>query len=101
VSTHVDERATLAAKSTAEYALSSDAPVSVALDGMASVNVLMVKTDGKARVRLTTSDGATQAWPCDGFLLLMTRSVAITAIDLTRVAGVATNVRLFLGQNSA
>ena len=62
------------------YSLTADAPVPVDLGGITNVHVLVVKTTGgKVRVRITSSDGATQAIPVDSFLSLTTLSVPITA----------------------
>lgn len=86
-----------------EYLLDSDSPVSVpiASTGVDNVNVLIVKSvGGKVRVRITSADGATQAIPVDSLLILTDYSVPITAIDLTRAAGVQVSVRLFLGEKA-
>jgi len=97
----ISERITLNNKTVGYYELTSDSPVNVDLGGLSSVNVLVIKTvGGKARVRITSSDGSTQAVPVDSFFVLITKSVAVTAIDLTRVAGIDTNVRVFLGERT-
>ena len=77
--------------------LGADAPVVVDLTGATNVHALAILADAKVRVRITSADGATQAVPVDGLLLLFSKSVPITAIDLTRVAGVATSVRVLIG----
>ncbi len=57
--------------------------------------------DRKVTVRLTSADGVQQSIPCDGELMITSRSVPFTAVDLTRVAGQETRVKVFLGQKSA
>ena len=95
----IDERVGLANKVIGLYELTTDSPVSVGLGGLTGANVVIVKTvGGKARVRLTSSDGTTQAVPVDSLMVLITSSVAVTAIDLTRGAGVSTTVKVTLGQ---
>lgn len=102
VESPISERITLANKTLGLYELTVDTPVSVDFGGLTNVNVLVIKTvGGKVRVRLTSADGATQAVPVDSMLILLDRSVPITAIDLTRVAGVATTVRVFLGERTS
>lgn len=82
--------------------LTADPPAwtAVSLDGMTSVSVLHVEPqDGaKVDVRLTSGDGSQQIIPVDDLMIIISRSVPFTAIDLGRVAGQATVVHLFLGQ---
>lgn len=97
----VDERVALQKKASADYELAADAPEAVDFCGLSAANVLVVKTiGGKVRIRVTSADGATQAFPVDSFLVLMSAAVPITAVDLTRVSGVSTTVRVFLGQSA-
>lgn len=80
--------------------LTTDDPYTLALGTLTNVNVLMIQAvGGKIRVRITSSDGSTQAIPTD-FLLLFTGSVNITAIDLTRVASTPTTVSVFMGDKA-
>lgn len=101
----LEERLLVGAKVNQQVILAADAPYAPALlvaDGgpfANGVNVLHVKTvGGKVRVRVTTSDGATQAFPVDSYLCLISESVAITAVDFTRVSGVSTTVKLFMAE---
>jgi hypothetical protein len=80
--------------------LSSDSPAAVSFGGVASANIITMKATGKVKARLTSADGSVQAIPFDDYFILMSRSVPITAIDLTRVSGVATTVRVFLGEKA-
>jgi hypothetical protein len=82
--------------------LSADAPLSVSFgSGVVSAAVVILKaTGGKVRARLTSADGSQQAVPVDDLLVLISQSVPITAIDLTRVPGVLTTVDVFLGQTT-
>lgn len=94
----IDERATVSGKMYADYTLVADTVETVDLGGLTDVSVIVIKSDAKVRLRITSSDGATQAIPVDGFIALVTKSVIITAIDLTRVAGAETNVHVFLAE---
>jgi hypothetical protein len=96
----IDEIVSLAkAPLVAEYSLTGDSPVSVSLGGLSNVGVLVIKaTGGKVRARLTSADGSQQAVPVDSLLILTSLTVPITAIDLTRVAGISTVARVTLGE---
>lgn len=94
----VSEVVQLENKSVQFFVLDADAPVSVQFPAGFTCNVLVVKAQGgKARVRLTSADGSSQAVPVDTFLALISQTVGITAIDLTREPGVLTQVQVFLG----
>ncbi len=100
----LDERLLVGAKLNTRFDLLADTALAVPLLAAGGgpfrvgANFILVKCVGKVRVRITTSDGATQAVPVDGCLLLVSSSVYVTAIDFTRVAGVATTVKLFLAE---
>lgn len=83
-----------------EDLLTADPAVAVAFGGVANAHVVIVKTNKKVRLRLTSADGSAQAVPVDGFLQLITKTVPYTAIDVTRVAGVDTKVKVFLGEKA-
>lgn len=101
ISGELSERVSLTNKTVGKYALSADAAVPVELGGLSQVNVLIVKAKGgKVRVRITSADGALQSIPVDTLLVLVDLTVPITAIDLTRVAGVTTSVQVFLGERT-
>lgn len=79
--------------------LSSDSPVSVSLGPLSGVNLLSIRAvGGKIRVRVTSSDGSSQALPVDPVLVLMSDSVDITAIDLTRTADIETEVFIVMAE---
>lgn len=81
--------------------LGSDTPESVAFGDLASASaVWMQVTGGKVRARLTSADGTQQAIPVDDLFILVSRSVPITAIDLTRVTGQTPRVTFVLGQKT-
>jgi hypothetical protein len=98
----VDEEMQLVDKFYDSVSLAVDAPVSVPFGGgVTNAHVVILKaTGGKVRARLTSADGVSQAVPVDSFAVFTSRSVPITAIDLTRVPGTLTSVDVFLGQNS-
>ena len=99
LSSFLDESVVLVNKTLSYYELTTDPVVSVNLCGLSAVNVLVVKTiGGKVRVRITSSDGSTQSIPVDSLLVIHSASVDITAIDVQRVAGITTQVRIFLGE---
>lgn len=80
------------------FVLDADPAQSVSLGTMTEANVLVVFANGKVRVRVTSTDGSTQAIPVDGLLILIAQSVGLTAVDLTRVSGTETEVNVLLGQ---
>lgn len=101
VTAPLDERQMLATLQYSQLTLTSDTPVSLPLGGLTSANVLIVKAvGGKVRVRITSADGSQQAVPVDTFLALMSASVPMTAVDVTRTPGVQTVIRYFLGQKA-
>lgn len=93
----INKRIALSFEKVVELALTSDAPVVVALDGM-TVNLLRIEATGKVDVTLTSADGSAQVIAVDDFLVLGSKSVAYTAVSLTRAAGVATTVAVQIGQ---
>jgi len=97
----IDESVTLEAKQLSEQRLTVDTPVPVDFGGVVNANVVVMKAiGGKVTARFTSADGATQSVPFDTYLILMSDAVPITAIDLTRVAGTDTTVRVFLGDKA-
>lgn len=81
------------------YVLSSDSAQTVALGALTEINVLQIRVVGnKVRVRITSTDGTTQAIPVDSFLCIVSDSVSITAVDLTRTAGSETTVYVTICQ---
>lgn len=84
-----------------EYELTSDAVQAVSFGGLADASVVVIKSiGGKVRARLTSADGATQAIAVDTFALLISESVPYTALDLMRVAGTETQVKVLLGKKA-
>jgi hypothetical protein len=97
----ITEAKTLADKASTDIVLSADAPVPIPFGSLPSANVVILKsTGGKVTARLTSADGSAQSIPFDTYFILMSDSVPITAIDLTRVAGIPTTVRIFIGQKA-
>jgi hypothetical protein len=83
--------------------LDTDSPESVSFDDMtAGVAVVNIQAfGGKVRARLTSADGSAQSLPVDPCLNLISRSVPVTALDLTRVAGAGTiKVVVFLAEKA-
>ena len=83
-----------------EVELASDSTVLVDFCGVTNAHVLILKVVGsKIRADLTSTDGAAQAIPVDDLLILISETVPITVLSLTRLAGgVTTSVQVFLGE---
>lgn len=97
----LSESVTLKRKSVQTHDLVADAPVVVSLGGLSQFEVLVLRAvGGKVRVRLTSADGASQSVPVDGLLVLISLAVPFTAMDLTRLAGTATTVVVFMGERA-
>lgn len=96
----LDERVNLSTPHRTQYEIDDDDPVDVAFGGLESAHVVVLKTTGgKVRARLTSADGTDQSVPVDGIMILISQSVPVTAIDLTRVTGGNTvTVDVFLGE---
>jgi hypothetical protein len=90
----------LAQKAQFQLTLSGDAPVSVAFGALDAAHVVIIQTPSKVRARITSADGSLQSIPVDPLLILMASAVPLTAIDLTRLAGVNTEVSVFLGKRT-
>jgi hypothetical protein len=100
VRSRIAERMALSMKTMEDLELDVDSPVDVDMSNLDEANVVIIKTDQKVRARLTSSDGAAQAIPVDGVLVLISRTVGVTAIDLTRLTGLTTATRIFLGERA-
>jgi len=98
----IDESISLSKEpATAEYDLTADAPQAVAFGALSQANVIMIKTvGGKVAATLTSADGAAQVIPVDSFALIMSTTVPYTALSITRAAGVATTVKILLGERT-
>lgn len=102
IGTPIDETMQLAYKATSEVHLTVDTPVAVDFAGVTNANIVILKAvGGKVRARLTSADGTTQAIPVDSVLILTSREVPITAVDLTRLPATDTVVRYFLGEKTS
>lgn len=81
--------------------LTTDSPVSVSLGPLTGVNYLSIRSgDAATRARLTSSVGSTQAVSVYPFLEVRSDTVPITAIDLTRTAGIDSEVFIVMGQKA-
>jgi hypothetical protein len=97
----ISESVMLAQKNYDDYTLDADAVQAVAFGGVADAHVVLIFSDRKIAIRLTSADGATQVVPCDGFLGLISETVPFTAIDIQRVAGQETKVKVFIGEKTS
>ncbi len=96
------EEETLSVKNYDELNLAVDTAVSVNFGGVTNAAVVLIAVQNglKVTARITSADGTLQAIPVDDTLILICRSVPVTAITLTRLAATATTVRVFLGQQA-
>lgn len=94
----LEEGLYLTDKVVGSYTLGSDSPVSVSLGSLTGAHVVILRASSKVRARLTSSDGGAQSAPVDPLLVLISSAVAVTALDLTRLPGVSTEVSVFLGE---
>lgn len=99
VSVSYDEKVPLVRSVSGNLTLSDDTAVSIPFGTLTGVNWISVHALGaKVRLRVTSSDGTSQAVPVDPTLILRCDSVDITAIDVTRTSGVETEIFYVLGQ---
>lgn len=92
-------RALLTRKHYDEIDILSNSPVTVAFGGVTNAHYVVIQSDQKVQVKLTSTDGAAQIVPVDNLLILSAYLVPITAITLVRLAGVDTRVKVFLGES--
>lgn len=96
----INEYVTLDAKQDAEYDLVSDAPHVVAFGGVTNANIVIIFTDRPITVTLTSSAGATQVIAIDDMVTIISRTVAYTAISITRTPATEAHVTVFLGEKA-
>lgn len=94
----LSEKLLLKAKLSTRYDLTADGAQTVNLGGLAGAHVLLIESNSRVLVRLTSVEGTTQAVPVDGLCFLVCESEPFTAVDLTRPPGVETTVQVFLGE---
>lgn len=101
IAANISEGKTLAAKEISELNLADDSPLAVPFGGVVNANIVILKAiGGKVTAALTSTDGSSQHVPFDTYFILMSDSVPITALTLTRVAGTPTTVRVFLAEEA-
>ena len=97
----LDESMVVTKKTEYDVDLTVDTPVAVQFGGVTNANIVVLKTvGGKVKVRLTSADGTQQSVPVDSTFIMLSQSVPITAIDLTRVPATPTQVRIYLGERA-
>lgn len=97
----INEARTIDAKVLTDVLLAADAPESVAFGDVTNANIVILKAIGGPVVaRITSAAGALKEVPFDTYLILMSETVAITAITLTRAPGTETTVRVFLAEKA-
>lgn len=101
IEAQISESVTLQKKLVREQRLTVDSAVAVSFDTITNAHIIILKAvGGKVRARITSADGAIQAIPFDTYLIIMSEQVPITALDLTRVTGIDTTVRIFIGEKA-
>lgn len=98
--TPLNEEVLLNLKQFTDVVLGDDAAEAVPFGEVTSAHVVVMKATRKVTARLTSAEGATQIVPVDTTLLLISESVPFTAIDLQRVVGQSTSVKVFLGEKN-
>ena len=97
----INESIQLKAKESTDVLLTVDSAVAAPFGGVTNAHIVILKAvGGKVKARITSADGATQSVPFDTYFILMSESVPVTAIDLTRVAATPTTVRVFLAEKA-
>ncbi len=96
----IDEPKTIKAKQVSDPILILDAARTVDFGGVVNAHIVILKATGKCEARLTSAAGASQVVSFDTYFILMSDTVPVTAITLTRAAGVSTTVRVFLAEKA-
>jgi hypothetical protein len=97
----INESKQIQAKQVTDVNLLTDAAAPVSFGGVVNAHIVILKAvGGKVTARVTSADGSAQAVPFDTYWILMSESVPITALTLTRVAGTSTTVRVFLAEKA-
>ncbi len=97
----VEESQNLGKKHYDTVALLTDGVTAVNFGGVTNANVVTIRTDGgRVTARLTHADGATQIVPVNPHMILIVQDRPITALDVARVAGQDTTVKVFLGERA-
>ena len=91
----------IALKHSDEYSLTVDSPVPINFGGIANANVVMLQPQGgSVTVAITSADGTSQEVPVDTLLIIISKSVPVTAISATRATGVTTQLNVFLAESA-
>lgn len=81
--------------------LDTDSAVPVSFGGATNAHIVILKSiGGKVKAAITSADGTAQLVPFDTYWILMSDTVPVTAITLTRVPGQLTTVRVFIGEKA-
>lgn len=86
---------------TTQVNLLADAAEPVDFGPVTNAHIVILTSDKKFRARLTSAEGVDQAIPIDGVFVLISETVPITAIDLTRLPATDTKVKVFLGEKTS
>ena len=102
ITTPIQESFVLSAKSLGEFVLTEDSAMALPFGGVTNANIVIMKAlpgGGPVTAAVTSAAGTAQKDPFDTYFINMSEGVPITAITLTRTAGVLTTVEFFLGQS--
>lgn len=94
-------RKTLESKLFQSVELTANQAVAVTFGTLTAAHVLIIASTAKLKVTVTSTDGATQSFPCENLLMLINDSVPITALTIQRFAGQDTTANIFIGQQAA
>lgn len=97
-STPLSETQTVVERNISSITLGVDTAVVLPFAGVTNAQIVIISTENlNLRAALTSVAGTTQIIPINDLLILVSRTEPITAITLTRTAGVSTPVKFYLG----
>lgn len=80
-----------------EVVLDDGNPKTVSFGDLETASLVIIEAiGGKVRARLTSADGDDSPIPVDPVIWILSRSVPYTALDLTRAAGLTSDVRVLI-----
>lgn len=97
--TVINEIRTLDARQVTVQELTSNTEVTISFGAVTQANVLIVDATDKVLLKITSADGTEQIVAADKLILLCAVS-PVTALKVTRRAGVDTTLRIFVGQTA-
>lgn len=96
ISSAFNETMSVKRKLAQTISLDADAAEVVSLGDLANAHVVLIRASQDVRVALTSSHGSLQLIPAGKVCFIMAVVAPVTAIQITRQAGVSTTVRIVL-----